>query len=120
MSAGRDRNRGFGPKIRPTPPGGIPAGRLGRPNTGSFRYTSHPMCLLKKQNPRMWTICTKLPPPHVPPAVPPPLHILRLAVLDGRLASLDAGANRRAPLKKQDNYGGHRPPCVCTALCVVP
>ena len=31
-SAGRDRRGGFQPKIWPTPPGGGPAGRIGRPN----------------------------------------------------------------------------------------
>ena len=35
-----------------------------------------------------------------------------------RLASLDAGASPRTPLKYQDSCGGHRPPCVCTALCM--
>ena len=45
--AGRDRRRGFRPKIWPTPPGSGPGGRT----AGSFRYTPHPMCHLKKQNP---------------------------------------------------------------------
>ena len=42
-----NRRRGFWPKIRPTPPGGGPAGRT----AGSFRYPPHPMCLLESKVP---------------------------------------------------------------------
>ena len=35
-----------------------------------------------------------------------------------QLASFDAGASPRTPLKYQDSCSGHTPPCVCTALCV--
>ena len=38
-----------------------------------------------------------LPPPYLPPPISPPY--LRLASLDRRLASLDAGASPRTPLK---------------------
>ena len=35
-----------------------------------------------------------------------------------RLASLNAGASPRTPVRLEDSCGGHKPPCVCTNLCV--
>ena len=55
-------------------------------------------------------------PPTSPPYLPPP-H-LRLASLDRRLASLDAGANPRTPLCVRRLVCA--PPSVCTALPVAP
>ena len=54
--------------------------------------------------------------PYAPPCVWTAKTYLRLAALDKRLASIDAGAGPRTPLEQQDSCGGHRPPCVCTAL----
>ena len=83
------------------------------------------MCLLQKQNPPTWIMCTT-PPLHLPPSIPPPFtppppyhpplpSSARCAQQPARSAQW---ASPLTTLKLQDSCGGHTPPCVCTALCV--
>ena len=85
--------------------------------------TTTPVCLISANPPppSVRLVSTNPPPPRAKPypcaslAPNPPLH---LGKQDNRVASVDAGASPRTPLKSQNPCSGHKPPCVCPALCM--
>ena len=114
VSARRDSRQLFRPKIRPTPPGGVPAGR----NAGSFRSTPHPMCLLQTQNPPTWTVCTKFPPPPPFRTRSPNTLYLPCSSLRSTRGPAPAPPSNNKTRAVATNRLVCAPPCVCTALCV--
>ena len=140
VSAGRDRRRGFRPKIRPTPPRGSSAVRINRPKFPLvFRTAEVPArsdtpttrCASCKSKTNLRGYYTSTPPRHLPASMPPPLprplpspstFFDSLRSTDNSLR-LTWGPSPAPPLNNNTpTVATDRlvcaPPCVCTALCM--